>query len=80
MITQVNSGKVYDFSWIKGSPPPPSQSLMSTLVLPYYFTIRFFSFSSSGFAHMTSPIGKEKSPEFGSSSLGGVFKVDWIKK
>lgn len=35
---------------------------------------------SLGFAHMASPIGKEKSPEFGSSSLGGVFKVDWVKK
>lgn len=47
------------------------------------FEIRFvklFCDSLSGFAHMASAIGKEKSPEFGSSSLGGVFKVDWIKK
>jgi len=29
---------------------------------------------------MTSPIGKDKSPEFGSSSLSGVFSVEWIKK
>ena len=29
---------------------------------------------------MTSPIGKEKSPEFGSTSLSGVFRVEWIKK
>ena len=29
---------------------------------------------------MTSPIGKEKSPEFGSTSLSGVFSVEWIKK
>ena len=29
---------------------------------------------------MTSAIGKEKSPEFGSTSLSGVFSVDWIKK
>ncbi|XP_048584251.1 3'-5' RNA helicase YTHDC2 [Nematostella vectensis] len=33
-----------------------------------------------GVAHMTSPIGREKSPEFGSSSLGGVFTVEWITK
>ena len=29
---------------------------------------------------MTSPIGKEKSPELGSTSLSGVFSVEWIKK
>ena len=29
---------------------------------------------------MTSSIGKEKSPEFGSSSLSGVFSVEWMKK
>ena len=29
---------------------------------------------------MTSVIGKEKSPEFGSTSLSGVFSVEWIKK
>ena len=29
---------------------------------------------------MTSPIGKDKSPEFGSTSLSGVFSVEWIKK
>ena len=29
---------------------------------------------------MTSSIGKDKSPEFGSSSLSGVFSVEWIKK
>ena len=29
---------------------------------------------------MTSPIGKDKSLEFGSSSLSGVFSVEWIKK
>ena len=29
---------------------------------------------------MTSPIGKDKSPEFGSSSLSGVFSVEWMKK
>ena len=29
---------------------------------------------------MTSPIGKDKSPEFGSSSLSGAFSVEWIKK
>ena len=33
-----------------------------------------------GYAHMTSTIGKEKSPEFGSASLSGVFSVEWIKK
>ncbi|XP_029204296.2 3'-5' RNA helicase YTHDC2-like [Acropora millepora] len=33
-----------------------------------------------GYAHMTSVIGKEKSPEFGSTSLSGVFSVEWIKK
>lgn len=33
-----------------------------------------------GYAQMTSPIGKDKSPEFGSSSLSGVFSVEWIKK
>ena len=34
----------------------------------------------TGYAQMTSPIGKDKSPEFGSSSLSGVFNVEWIKK
>ena len=29
---------------------------------------------------MVSTIGKDKSPEFGSSALGGVFSVDWMKK
>ena len=29
---------------------------------------------------MTSPIGKDKSLEFGSSSLSGAFSVEWIKK
>lgn len=33
-----------------------------------------------GYAQMTSPIGKDKSPEFGSSSLSGVFSVEWMKK
>ncbi|XP_068740703.1 3'-5' RNA helicase YTHDC2-like isoform X2 [Montipora capricornis] len=33
-----------------------------------------------GYARMTSSIGKEKSPEFGSSSLSGVFSVEWMKK
>ncbi len=47
------------------------------------FTDCFFTFhfpSATGYAQMTSPIGKDKSPEFGSSSLSGVFNVDWIKK
>ena len=35
---------------------------------------------ATGFAQMTSPIGKDKSPEFGSTSLSGVFSVEWIKK
>ena len=34
----------------------------------------------TGYAQMTSAIGKDKSPEFGSSSLSGVFSVEWIKK
>uniref|UniRef100_A0A8C5N2A5 3'-5' RNA helicase YTHDC2 n=1 Tax=Leptobrachium leishanense TaxID=445787 RepID=A0A8C5N2A5_9ANUR len=33
-----------------------------------------------GFARMCSEIGREKSQDWGSTSLGGVFKVDWIKK
>ncbi|XP_073241899.1 3'-5' RNA helicase YTHDC2-like [Porites lutea] len=33
-----------------------------------------------GYAQMISAIGKDKSPEFGSSSLSGVFSVEWIKK
>ena len=41
-----------------------------------FFLLPFFS----GYAQMTSPIGKDKSPEFGSSSLSGVFSVEWIKK
>ena len=35
---------------------------------------------ATGYAQMTSPIGKDKSPEFGSSSLSGVFSVEWMKK
>ncbi|CAH2296197.1 probable ATP-dependent RNA helicase YTHDC2 isoform X1 [Pelobates cultripes] len=33
-----------------------------------------------GFARMSSEIGREKSQEWGSTSLGGVFKVEWIRK
>ena len=35
---------------------------------------------SQGHAQMTSPISKEKSLEFGSTSLSGVFSVEWVKK
>ncbi|XP_075035779.1 3'-5' RNA helicase YTHDC2 isoform X2 [Mixophyes fleayi] len=33
-----------------------------------------------GFARMYSEIGREKSQDWGSTSLGGVFKVEWIRK
>ncbi|XP_063312995.1 3'-5' RNA helicase YTHDC2-like [Pelobates fuscus] len=33
-----------------------------------------------GFARMSSEIGCQKSQEWGSTSLGGVFKVEWIRK
>ncbi|KAG8456301.1 hypothetical protein GDO86_002185 [Hymenochirus boettgeri] len=33
-----------------------------------------------GFARMTSEIGQEKCQDWGSTSLGGVFKVEWIRK
>ncbi|KAM8961846.1 3'-5' RNA helicase YTHDC2 [Pelodytes ibericus] len=33
-----------------------------------------------GFARMLSEIGREKSQDWGSASLGGVFKVEWIRK
>ncbi|KAM4710439.1 3'-5' RNA helicase YTHDC2 [Discoglossus pictus] len=33
-----------------------------------------------GFARMSSEIGREKSQDWGSTSLGGVFKVEWIRK
>lgn len=33
-----------------------------------------------GFARMLSEIGREKSQEWGSTSLGGVFKVEWIRR
>ncbi|XP_044131856.1 3'-5' RNA helicase YTHDC2 [Bufo gargarizans] len=33
-----------------------------------------------GFARMCSEIGLEKSQDWGSTSLGGVFKVEWIRK
>ncbi|KAM5193048.1 3'-5' RNA helicase YTHDC2 [Mantella aurantiaca] len=33
-----------------------------------------------GFARMLSEIGREKSQEWGSTCLGGVFKVEWIRK
>ncbi|KAG9487928.1 hypothetical protein GDO78_007629 [Eleutherodactylus coqui] len=33
-----------------------------------------------GFARMCSEIGQEKSPDWGSTSLGGVFRVEWIRK
>ncbi|KAM7149206.1 3'-5' RNA helicase YTHDC2 isoform 7-T8 [Molossus nigricans] len=33
-----------------------------------------------GFSRMSSEIGKEKSQEWGSAGLGGVFKVEWIRK
>ena len=40
----------------------------------------FYCSPATGYAQMTSPIGKDKSPEFGSSSLSGVFSVEWMKK
>ncbi|KFV60019.1 putative ATP-dependent RNA helicase YTHDC2, partial [Tyto alba] len=33
-----------------------------------------------GFARMASEIGCEKSQDWGSAGLGGVFKVEWIRK
>ncbi|XP_074669561.1 3'-5' RNA helicase YTHDC2 isoform X2 [Strix aluco] len=33
-----------------------------------------------GFARMASEIGREKSQDWGSAGLGGVFKVEWIRK
>ncbi|KAM4050942.1 3'-5' RNA helicase YTHDC2 isoform 2-T5 [Anomaloglossus baeobatrachus] len=33
-----------------------------------------------GFARMCSEIGLEKSKDWGSTSLGGVFKLEWIRK
>ncbi|XP_077146608.1 3'-5' RNA helicase YTHDC2 [Ranitomeya variabilis] len=33
-----------------------------------------------GFARMCSEIGQEKSKDWGSITLGGVFKVEWIRK
>ncbi|KAM9330935.1 3'-5' RNA helicase YTHDC2 [Gastrophryne carolinensis] len=33
-----------------------------------------------GFARMLSEIGREKSQDWGSTGLGGVFKVEWIRK
>ncbi|KAM4810289.1 3'-5' RNA helicase YTHDC2 [Rhinophrynus dorsalis] len=33
-----------------------------------------------GFARMYSEIGREKSQDWGSTSLGGVFKVEWIRR
>ncbi|ETE67645.1 putative ATP-dependent RNA helicase YTHDC2, partial [Ophiophagus hannah] len=33
-----------------------------------------------GFARMSSEIGREKSQDWGSTGLGGVFKVEWIRK
>ncbi|XP_063820212.1 3'-5' RNA helicase YTHDC2 [Pseudophryne corroboree] len=33
-----------------------------------------------GFARMCSEIGREKSQDWGSTSLGGVFKVEWMRK
>nr|KAF6367351.1 YTH domain containing 2 [Pipistrellus kuhlii] len=33
-----------------------------------------------GFSRMSSEIGKEKSQDWGSAGLGGVFKVEWIRK
>nr|XP_014346728.1 PREDICTED: probable ATP-dependent RNA helicase YTHDC2 isoform X2 [Latimeria chalumnae] len=33
-----------------------------------------------GFARMASEIGRERSQEWGSTGLGGVFRVEWIRK
>ncbi|XP_023389396.1 probable ATP-dependent RNA helicase YTHDC2 [Pteropus vampyrus] len=33
-----------------------------------------------GFSRMSSEIGREKSQDWGSAGLGGVFKVEWIRK
>ena len=41
---------------------------------------QFLFLCVTGYAQMTSAIGKDKSPEFGSSSLSGVFSVEWVKK
>ena len=55
------------------------------LALMIAFTKRLFEITLrvprlTGYAQMTSAIGKDKSPEFGSSCLSGVFSVEWIKK
>uniref|UniRef100_A0A671FHS6 RNA helicase n=1 Tax=Rhinolophus ferrumequinum TaxID=59479 RepID=A0A671FHS6_RHIFE len=36
--------------------------------------------SGKGFSRMSSEIGREKSQDWGSAGLGGVFKVEWIRK
>eukprot|EP00071_Canis_lupus_P008857 XP_005626411.1 probable ATP-dependent RNA helicase YTHDC2 [Canis lupus familiaris] len=33
-----------------------------------------------GFSRMSSEIGREKSQDWGSAGLGGVFKVEWVRK
>ncbi|XP_015222321.2 3'-5' RNA helicase YTHDC2 isoform X1 [Lepisosteus oculatus] len=33
-----------------------------------------------GYARMTTEIGHERSQEWGSTSLGGIFKVEWVRK
>ena len=58
--------------------PLTSTTNVFTLFLRKYFHL--LCYFETGYAQMTSPIGKDKSPEFGSSSLSGVFSVEWIKK
>lgn len=64
-----NSYKIVINYWID------IEILISSLLpsLPLIFFIQ-------GFSRMSSEIGREKSQDWGSAGLGGVFKVEWIRK
>ncbi|XP_077318393.1 3'-5' RNA helicase YTHDC2 isoform X2 [Lithobates pipiens] len=61
-----------------------SEQMLGKLLESISFTSPCTSPSSpssvKGFARMLSEIGREKSQEWGSTSLGGVFKVEWIRR
>ncbi|KAJ7384544.1 3'-5' RNA helicase ythdc2 [Desmophyllum pertusum] len=80
------NAEIWTYQWPKGiwATTLANEKKLNRAFKETKHVILVFSVQGSGhfqgYAQMTSPIGKDKSPEFGSSSLSGVFSVDWIKK
>ncbi|NWU95670.1 YTDC2 helicase, partial [Upupa epops] len=75
-----------DISQQKGiwSTTPSNEQKLNRAFLESSTVYLIFSVQGSGhfqgFGRMASEIGHEKSQDWGSAGLGGVFKVEWIQK